>query len=202
MSDRPSTRPDEDARAALSARASADAARNAPRSLPLIAAVALAGTIVYFGMQVQALASANDRLDRQKTNAGQVARLVSEITTLRTQAASGSDTGGVGAPLTDALRRFQTAADRSGVEIGTPNESSEEYDGVTERTYSYRLQGQQIDQALGWIDRAQNSIDGLEVKDIDVRPAGRTVRRGPRGNGNTNTGWNVSVTFRRLERQQ
>lgn len=166
--------------------------RNTPRSLVVLAALALLASGVYAGLgwtgrqgTLRSLRSAQDsqRLVRQQLD---------ELDSLRSPEADG---GGV--VVYDRLDRPVTLLEQAAqnAEIPAPTYDSERIETDTgdshRRIFRYReIRSASVEGVLRWVDRVEKTIPGMRVYSMDLR-----VGEGRRG-------WDVTVQFSRLEKKQ
>lgn len=192
------TRPDEDARSTLAMVAGQNQRRNAPKALPLLGAVVFMIAALSLGFQCSAHKAASQRLTGASRQASEVNTILASIESLTLKSLEGG--AGIGPPLPDLLTRIDRAAERAGIDIGAPTDGGDTREGVKARTVGYRLSNQQLGPTMDWISRALSGTPGLELYDYDMRPM-QIVRRRGQDAGSTGGGWNINVTFRRLEQE-
>ncbi|MEM1330784.1 MAG: hypothetical protein AAGG07_09510 [Planctomycetota bacterium] len=189
MTDRAETRDE------LAAAASASAARNTPRALPVLAAFVFLACAIYLGLQLGARGDAEDRLGSSTARATTIEGLISQIEEARASGDAGSGPG-LGDPIPDLLSRLSSLAERNGVTLGSPRERNVRSADVTELRVTYDARDQQFEGLYAWIESALDTIPGLKVYSVRLSP-GRVPRRAAQGSP---TGWDATVTFVRLER--
>ncbi len=177
----------EDARFELAGAAAAAERRNRPTALLVAALLVLAIGAGALVSSLGARASAGRAMRLEQTREEQVVRLAAQFEAIdRQRQDSGADTF---APIPDVLSRIETAARDAGLadRPPIPRQSSERSEDLTKRDYAYTMRDASLDKLLKWVELSTQTVPGLRVSSIELRPEQRT--------------WQVTVTFSRWERQ-
>lgn len=177
----------EDARYELAGAAAAAERRNRPTALLVAALLVLAIGAGALVSSLSARASAGRAMRLEQTREEQVVRLAAQFDSIERQRQdSGTDTF---APIPDLLSRIETAARDAGLSDRPPipGQRSERSEDLTRRDYTYTMRDASLDRLLRWVELSTQTVPGLQVSSIELRPEQRT--------------WQVTVTFSRWERQ-
>lgn len=168
--------------------------RNTPRSLVILAMIALliAGAAVLAAWRRDA--SLRAELDRRDTELRRINDLAAEYGALQERLTQGAGQTGL-EPIPDILTRLDAQATRAGVDLSGVNPSTS-YDnageGLRRRRDTYSLQTDTIEAPLRWVRFATSEIPGLRVHRIQLQTPARA---------NQNR-WRLDITFARVERYQ
>ena len=168
--------------------------RNAPRSLVLLALIALliAGLAVFAAWRRDGRLRAD--LARRDAELRQINEMAAQYNALQQELNADTDAGGLD-PIPDILTRLDAQATRAGVDLTGVNPKTT-YDGLGEglrlRRDSYQLRTASIEAPLRWVRFATSEIPGLRVHGIKLQTP-------PRARDNT---WVLDITFARIERYQ
>lgn len=178
----------EDARFELAGSAAAAERRNRPTAILIAALLALAVGVGVLASSLGARASAGRALRLEQTREEQVVRLAAQFEAVdRQRQNTGADAF---APIPDVLSRIEAAARDAGLtdRPPIPNQRSERSEDLTRRDYAYSaMRDASLDKLLKWVELSTQSVPGLHVTAIELRPEQRA--------------WQVIVTFSRWERQ-
>jgi hypothetical protein len=99
---------------------------------------------------------------------------------------------GAGEPIDDMWVRIKKLADQAGIsDLPAPKERSDRLGTGVVRTYEYDdVRNPSPEPIIEWLRLAVDTIDGLEISVLQIEPEDAQKR------------WNVTVHFRRLEREQ
>lgn len=186
----------EEARLQVAVVAGATERSNRPRFLLLLAVVGLIGAALYAGLAAARLADARADAVRPKQTAATVDRLLGELRT----AQQARTTDGA-APDPQAARKLQQLAAQVGLPASINLGSGQSADApgyVRKRYTASNFRVPDIGPVLDWLQQAtgDNSVGltNVELNSVRLHPL--------RTNQSQTGGWEVTVTFTRLERDR
>jgi len=187
-----------DARFTLAAAAAQSERRARPRALPLAAALAFVVCAIWLSSQLAALGAAKSSLQRAERDANTVERLGSEIERLRAAAAANPDTQAFAPVRASALAAL---AEQAGLgENIIPTDRTSEVGGMTQRLITFNFESKPLDQLMTFMQSITDRYPGTHVYSVELSIGrGANLRR---ANTPDPTGWNLDVTFARLERNE
>lgn len=187
----PAARASLDERFAVASVAAASERENRPRHLVLVAAVLLAGALMYLGVEAGERATARRQLKNRVAEAEEIQAMTAELKSLDDQVAqNAAGAGGVGQPMPDVLSRLEGFATEAGLQeqLSHRRGPGRNEGGATLYTYPYEIRDPSLENVMTWLQKSVEGIPGLEVQSVRLRPEP--------------TAWSVQVTLSRWERVQ
>lgn len=182
------TRLSPDDRYELAARSMMQERRSRPVHLVTFGTVVLVCSLLALALAWQHNSAANKKLVSNlvaSSNADRMILQISELTSAQSQS-TGDD---IYAPIPDILTRLTRISTQVGLEndLGLPKNTTPRTEGGTRLLiYPYTVRDSSLERILLWIQRSQEQIPGLQIREITI-------------NLNSVT-WLVKVTLTRYER--
>lgn len=182
----------DDRRLELVAIASGAERANKPTHLILIAALAVAGSLLYLAIAWRSYTAAADSRDQQQHTAAEVVE-----TAARLRAVIAAESQGNGPSLAETGTRIYGRIEQAGVEAGlkdrVPSPISTRSDKVQGTDISrvirdYDIRDPSLAAIFKWMDTAARDVPGLEVYAVTAKPEAQV--------------WSVRVRFVRHERAE
>lgn len=173
------------------AAAEADARRNRPVQLVVLAGVVLAISVAWLILSMRSHAAAETSLDRDRRQTDRLAQRAGDIELLSLRLAGGADENSVVVPAVPPLSQFERLAEESGLyqnqNFPNPREQrpSTQAEGVVRAVYTYDIRDASIARLLRFVELATTRINGMALDDIQLTP--------------DRTAWRLRVTFVRFE---
>ena len=166
---------------------------NRPTAIVVFSAVLLLAACAFLMWSAGGVSAAEQRLERASSEAAAVNDIAQRIELLRDQGEQPESQDAKYRPVSNLLSTISAASDRVGLSSRpriTPLRDDEQFDGaLVRRNIAGRVSGEQIGDALRWVETVVAQVDGLYVSQFKVTPS-RT------------TGWNIEVRFSRWELKQ
>ncbi len=181
----------EEIRETLRAAAVANERRNRPAYLVAVAVILLAACLASLAWSAVARSAAAGEFGREKGAAVTLAEAVGRLKSLQAAAQTEGDQGA--APNDQILTMLQSAAERAGLENSKslfprgPTTPESRAGGVQKVKFDFdQVQHVSLEPLLLWLRYATESVQGLEVYSVMIRP--------------NENGWTMKVTFQRWQR--
>ena len=182
------TRLNPDDRYDLASRAMMNERRSKPAHLVAFGMIVFFISIMLLLFAWQHNNRANDRLVNNKIASMNTQRLITQIGELEA-AQSESSVDDEYRPIPDILTRLTRISEQVGLEndLGLPRNTAPRTEGATRvLTYEYSVRDSSLERILQWIQRSQDQIPGLKVREMSINLNAKS--------------WLVKVTYRRYER--
>ncbi len=177
-----------DDRYELASRAVMHERQSRPVHLVVFGAVVFVAALLFLAIAWKHNASANKKLVNNQIAAMSVDRMMTQIEAL--QAAQSQTTGDdLFAPIPDILTRITRVGKQVGLEndLNLPKNTRPQLVGTARlMSYPYTVRDPSLEKILNWIQRSQDQIPGLQVREITINLNAKS--------------WLVKVTFTRYER--
>lgn len=177
-----------DDRYELASRAVMHERQSRPVHLVVFGIIVFVASLVFLAIAWQHNAKANKRLISDTVAQINVERMITQINTL--QATQSESTGDDEfAPIPDILTRLTRIGQQVGLEneLGLPKNTAPRTEGSTRLlTYPYTVRDPSLERILQWIQRSQDQIPGLQIREITINLNAKS--------------WLVKVTLSRYER--
>jgi len=177
-----------DDRYELAARAVMHERQSRPAHLVVFGTLIFVIALVFLAIAWKHDSSANKKFVNNQIAAMSVDRMISQIQELET--AQSQTTGDdLFAPIPDILTRITRVGKQVGLEndLNLPKNTSPRVEGATRvLTYPYTVRDPSLEKILNWIQRSQDQIPGLQVREITINLSAKS--------------WLVKVTLTRYER--
>jgi type II secretory pathway component PulM len=198
----------EQSRLELSMAASAHERASRPRGLVVLAGLVLVAASIYALVGYRSRASAMALVDRERTQAAEIARLVEQLVGGSAAGASATQTFEPDPRAAGKLEKLASDIGLGKVVINAGEAALQEnIPGHTLQQYTASVYNRPADKLLAWLYAAKTATDpaGVSISRISLRPATGTESipgASPAEPGQTATGgWNLDVAFQRLERK-
>ncbi|MGP1308699.1 MAG: hypothetical protein ACTS27_00690 [Phycisphaerales bacterium] len=166
---------------------------NRPTAIVVFSVALLLGAVIFLLWSARGVNAAEQRLERAVAEAAAVNDVAAQIRRIREEGSQAAPEDAKYRPAANLLSTISTASDRIGMSTRpqiTPQRDDEQLRGpLVRRNIGARITGQEIGDALRWIETVVGQVDGLYVSQFKVTPS-RT------------TGWNIDVRFSRWELKQ
>ena len=182
------TRLNPDDRYELASRAVMNERKSKPVHLVAFGMIVFFVSIMFLLIAWQHNSKANKRLVNNQISSINNERLITQISELEA-AQSESSVDDEYRPIPDILTRLTRISEQVGLEndLGLPRNTAPRTEGSTRvLTYEYSVRDTSLERILQWIQRSQDQIPGLMVREMTINLNAKS--------------WLVKVTFRRYER--
>lgn len=179
----------EDARYRLAAEASTRQRRNRPRLWVALAAIVLAGAMLFLMVQARSRGRAASALRAQTISRANIELMLQQLKELQQQPQNpGGDPTEPMANLPVRMEEIATASGLASKPRPPITPAPEDKAGGVIRSYRYSdVQDPSLSALLAWVQNAEQQIPGLHVHSLVLTPS--------------DTAWKMTVSFKRWERK-
>lgn len=177
-----------DDRYELAARAMMHERKSRPAHLVVFGVFVLVISLVFLAVAWKRNATADNKLAFNKIAAGNVDRMVLQISELEVAQSQTTDDD-IFAPIPDILTRITRIGEQVGLEndLSLPRNTQPRNEGAARLlSYPYTVRDTSLERILQWVQRSQDQIPGLQVREMTVDLNSKS--------------WLVKVTLTRYER--
>jgi hypothetical protein len=175
-----------DDRFELASRAAMHERQTRPAHYVVFGILIFVATLIFLAVAWNHNTSANKRLRNNQIAAINVERMIAQIDELEL-AQSESPIDDRFAPIPDILTRFSRIGQQMGLTIDLPRTTPPRTEGGARlHSYQYSVRDPSLEKILQWIQRSQDQIPGLRVREMTINLNAKA--------------WLVKVTLNRYER--
>lgn len=180
------TRLSDDDRYELASRAVMHERKSRPVHLVVFGIIVFVVSTIFLAYNWQYNRDAERKLNSNKVAAINIDRMISQIATLEL-AQEQTPEDDMFQPIPDILTRLARIGEGLGLTINLPRNTQPNLrDGARVLSYPYTLRDPSLEKILDWIQRSQDQIPGLQVREITINLNAQS--------------WLVKVTLTRYER--